>query len=432
MKNVIIDKQVLLLAIPLPEPFHLGFGVLHNLPRTLLVLTIETKSGQFKAVGEAAIDFPFSHYDAWDIYATLRDLPLVGMSLDDTNIILDNSWKQRLQDGCYAAQAALNMALDDARGQLLQKNVADLYGKIRSGGVILQSIGLESPRRLKQTLEQIFKNGRVPKIKCDQRLANSWNRIQIANAIACEYDNSFSVDFNASLNMEQWETICKKIRNSHIDRLLFVEQPINGTAMKTVYAHKLSLETTGIPVVADESFITIEDANVLGSANVFLNMKIQKLGGIRQALILESHAIAARGGMITSLVGGTFPTALGRSYDQLAVCVLRSVSLPSDGLQPASDWFKEEKHLIEEPFNVLGNGEAKAFCKNGIGFTPSWKKICSFIVPEPEREYISIRKTGRGNYLHLITKDSKTTYAESYRSVTGREPSWNISFGEIK
>jgi len=67
--NARISKQeVLLLALPLPQPFRLGFGVLHQLPRVLLVLDVENEQGRIRrSVGEASIDFPFSHYDAWDI-----------------------------------------------------------------------------------------------------------------------------------------------------------------------------------------------------------------------------------------------------------------------------------------------------------------------------------------------------------------------------
>lgn len=426
MNGIIKEKKVYLLAIPLPKPFHLSFGVLYDLPRVILVLTIETEHEEFQSIGESSIDFPFSHYDAWDIYNVLNNLPLEGKSVDDVEMILQSSWNDRLQDGCYSAQAALNMALDDARGKLLKKNVTDLYGRTRSGGTILQSVGLEPLPQLKETIKTICKKGRMPKIKCDQNVDDALMRIKIAQEITKSFKSSFSIDFNACLIMEQWEKLCDKI-NKQFSRISFFEQPVGGTVLETVFAHGISMQKTGIPTMADESFLTEEDARILGKANVFLNMKIQKLGGIRQAVLLEQEAIKARNGIVTSLVGGTFPTALGRAYDQHAVNILKSVTLPSDGLEPSTDWFSGEKHFIHEPFILTDDGKSKAFEKDGIGCTFFWEHISQYIVPDPKNEYFSIRTKGIGNYFHFTQNDPIKTYSEIYQSVTGKDPTWNIS-----
>ncbi len=126
MSAVIRAVQIRLLAIPLPAPFKLGFGVLHDLPRVLLTLEVDQNGKTFIAVGEAAIDFPFSAYDAWDMIWALRQLNLIGREVEDHQQILNESLEAREVDGIFAVQAALNMVLDDALGQAYHVGVSRL------------------------------------------------------------------------------------------------------------------------------------------------------------------------------------------------------------------------------------------------------------------------------------------------------------------
>jgi len=425
---IITGVQVLLIAIPLTEPFRLGFGVLRDLPRVFLVLNVDLGDREIEAVGEASIDFPFSHYDAWDIYSALKNLPLTGRSLDEREQILDESWNRRQIDGCFAAQAALNMALDDALGQARGVSIHALYTPARTQGSILESIGLLDLSALRDRITEIYDHGRTPKLKCGSDVQDALQRLCLAREVARARSGRFAVDFNASLTPTAWADLCDQMKRdgSFVHELLFVEQPVSEDTLLTIQAHRYARETINIDVVADEAFLTEQDAQALSAAGIPLNFKIQKVGGIRQALVIEQATREACKPPTASLVGGTFPTAIGRAYDQHAACVLVSATLPSDGWQPATDWFHGERHLIHERFSLAPDGQACAFTGPGLGVSLHWKQLRHFVVTDPEAEYAAIRATGSGAQLRILGEDA-TTYAELYERITGRPITWNLT-----
>lgn len=430
MRATISSSEVLLIAIPLSQPFRLGFGTLRDLPRVLLRLTVEPDAGApFTVVGEASIDFPFSHYDAWDIIFALRGASLVGRRVEDREAMLDETWAQRERDGVYAAQTAINMALDSAAAHIAGINVCELYGCRPVSGRVLESVGiLDNEQAIRAQARSILSARRTPKFKCDADENYTRAVLRAASEAAHELGGTFSTDFNGSLELEEWERVLTWARDvPHVDTWAFSEQPVGECfgADGIVYAHKRAHALLGLSVVADESFLTAEDARALARAGVWLNMKIQKLGGIRRSLELERMAVESAGDLLVlSLIGGTFPTAIGRCYDQYAACVLRTVSLPCDGWQPASDWFTGARHLIRESFQTDADGHAVAFAGAGLGAEPDWEKIAALRVPDPEQEYGMIRTTGSGRYL-TIERDGEG-YPKMYERLTGRSPWWNI------
>lgn len=430
MDATITGSDILLLAIPLSQPFRLGFGTLRDLPRVLLRLTVEPDAGEpFTVVGEASIDFPFSHYDAWDIIFALRAAPLVGRRVGDRLVVLDETWAAREVDGVYAAQAAINMALDAAAARLFGANVCELYGNRPGSGRVLESVGiLDDEAAIRASARRILAAGRTPKFKCDANEAYTLSVLRAAAEASHDLGGTFSTDFNGSLEPGEWERIL--VRSLGIPWLgtwAFSEQPVGdrfGTE-GTADACRVARAVLQLPVVADESFLTETDACALAREGVWLNMKIQKLGGIRRSLALERMASEAAGNArVRSLVGGTFPTAIGRCYDQHAASVLRTVSLPCDGWQPASDWFTGARHLIREPFRTDAAGHAVAFAGAGLGAEPDWEKIAALRVPDPEEEYGMIRTTGSGR--HLAIERDGDGYPKMYERLTGRSPWWNI------
>lgn len=430
MDATITSSDILLLAIPLSQPFRLGFGTLRDLPRVLLRLTVEPDAGApFTVVGEASIDFPFSHYDAWDIIFALRAASLVGRRIVDREVLLDEAWRERERDGVYAAQAAINMALDAAAACLSGVNVCELYGNRPGFGRVLESIGiLDDEAAIREQVRRILIAGRTPKFKCDAREEYTLAVLRAAAGASHDLGGTFSTDFNGALEPGEWERVLVWACDvPYVGTWVFSEQPV-GERFGTdgvAHAHAHARAAFGLSVVADESFLTVDDARTLAQAGVWLNMKIQKLGGIRRALELECLALeSANGQPVRSLVGGTFPTAIGRCYDQHAASILRTVSLPCDGWQPASDWFTGARHLIRESFQTDEAGHAVAFAGAGLGAEPDWEKIEAFRIPDPEEEYGMIRTTGSGR--HFAIERDGDRYSKMYERVTGRSPWWNI------
>jgi L-alanine-DL-glutamate epimerase-like enolase superfamily enzyme len=429
MNARISSAEVMMTAMRLSEGFHLGFGVLQDLPRVYLILTIESDTGSFISCGEAAIDFPFSPYDAWDIYEALSKLPLVGKSVHDREDILDRAWEQRLVDGCFAAQTALNMALDDAYARIVGTSVARLYGITRTTGPMLVSVGITANTDLLWSrVEHIFHQGHVPKLKCDANLAYAVTAITVASTLSQKYNSTFVTDFNATLLAHQWEHLLVLLQDVSLSNWLFAEQPLaplNDAHASLIEAQRFSKLCNGPHLVADESFVTVEDAKTLAKAGVWLNMKIQKIGGIRQAFALERLALRSDHST-RSLVGGTFPTAIGRVYDQCAAAVLSTATLPSDGWQPSTAFLTGPQHMIVEDFPTTKEGLPTIFDTLGLGGTVNWTNLRRARVDTPQKEYHLIRTRGSGEHIRIqLTGDE--TYADAYQRISGRHPLWNLS-----
>jgi L-alanine-DL-glutamate epimerase-like enolase superfamily enzyme len=430
--GVISKVEVLLLAVPLPQPFKLGFGKLHHVPRVLLKLTVETSAGTSAAIGEASIDFPFSHYDSWDMIVALRGLRLVGSRLSDRLRLLDETQRLREEDGCWAAQTALNMALDDAAARLERVRLSHLYGEKRQRGLIVESIGIaENSRELKKRLGAVLAKGRIPKLKFDDNLEYAKNALRIAAECSAQTEiaGRFGVDCNAKLEVEQWHSLLESIKDCADVRSswLFAEQPTQADqygihALAT--AKRMAEPILPLWIIADESFTNESHARELAQHNIALNMKLQKIGGIHRALQLERAAHEAAGQCPMSTVGGTFPMAFGRAYDQFGAACLRGAALPSDGWQPSTDWFFDKYHLAHETFTPM-RAYSQLRDGFGLGMTPDWQKIRHLVVGQPEQEYRRIRATGSGAFIQVETS-SPESYGELYQQVTGRNPQWNL------
>ncbi|OGY82054.1 MAG: hypothetical protein A3F54_01770 [Candidatus Kerfeldbacteria bacterium RIFCSPHIGHO2_12_FULL_48_17] len=425
--------DVFLLCIPLPQPFRLGFGELFTLPRVILRFKIEGRYGEYFSYGEAAIDFPFSAYDAWDNICALRSLTIIGSKVEGREKILEAAWKDRQKDFCYAAQAALNMALDGAYAQSQEKTVAAMYGSSVRSGQILQSVGMSTNINVIQDeIKKICLGGRIPKIKCDADIASSTKTLKVVAEICQKNNRGFLADFNASLNEDAWNDLLRGIANDRVvrDMWKYAEQPtltelgIEGLIRANITSKEFF---PGLEIIADETLLDEADAERCGAHEIILNLKLQKVGGIDRArkLLETAQKHAGKNYRVKATVGGTFPTALGRVYDQNGAAILASSDMPSDGWQPATDWFTGPLHLIHEAFCLDQGGSAILMKGKGSGFSVDEEKMNALVIPVPEEEYRKIRTNGKGNYITIRLKD-ESAYREKYEILTGKKFDWNL------
>lgn len=436
MKNQeIISQHTSLIGIELEKPFPLGFGTLSHLPRVFLELEALDHRGQLiKGIGEASIDFPFSHYDAYDILFALQMINLVGLSLGDRQDILnDPEIRGKILALAPAAFAALNMALDDLVGKDQGVSVMDLYGRSRTSGRALASISYqENPARLIAEMEAKIKAGFIPKPKVGQSVEADIETIFAVEQFAIQSNTQYVLDFNAKYTKYEIAVIFGELakRGCLVRQAIFIEQPTQeaGGISALVEVSHLLEQLTGhsIKVLADESFVTLDDAVEAAAGGLALNFKIHKVGGIHYAreieTELEKQGLSAQG----SMVGGTFPTAIGRVYDQQAAAVLRTTSSPSDGWQPSTDWFTGAKHLIQESFERTSDGENIPIDGDGLGVTPDHDKLNKLQVVDPREEYKKIRNGEPGDKIAIILNPGEE-YALAYKKLTGRDPEWNLN-----
>jgi L-alanine-DL-glutamate epimerase-like enolase superfamily enzyme len=416
------ETSTRMISIKLDQPFALGFGELYTLPR--VIYTIKLDNGVV-GYGESSIDFPFSNYDMFDVYYSLKNLDIIGRDINDRSSLL---YEQSLPNGLMkfpSAFTAFSMALDDAIGKTIKVSILDMYKRQRAGGFAMKSIPFNSNPTITITAARwASEEGYLPKIKVGMGEEKDIELISLMEKAQIKY----ALDFNATYTLAEAREIFNVLieERGGIKNAVYVEQPTKvSEGISALGEIRKLLRRNGIPsiVIADESFVTKDDAIECVNQGLAINMKMQKIGGLYQARLIEEE-ILGRGKQLKSTVGGTFPTAIGRVYDQAAACILVSASLHSDGLLPSTDYFKGNNHLIVEQFRKVKN-LIVPIEGNGLGITVDEGKIKPLVIENPAKEYEKIRSDKTGEKIIIKLRDG-ASYSELYKMKSGKDPMWNI------
>lgn len=427
----ILSAETQMVTIPLDKPFNLGFGTLDNLPRVFFKISAQDETGKMlDSIGEASIDFPFSNYDAWDIHYTLENLKLTGLKIKDRELFLTEIVdKNPFLAEFPASNAALNMAFDDLFGKSLNVPTQELYDTtFRDCGRALSSIPFLENNNLVKEISQKNKNGMIPKPKVGRDLENDLQTIASVDNIATENQTHYVLDFNGAYDPETFSLLLKKLKQKGVtfQHLLFLEQPtkkndgINSLCEAKTLAS--SIFNKDIVVIADESFVTENDAKTCIYGDIGLNIKIQKIGGGIIAKKIDDLAIDK----VVSIVGGTFPTVVARVYDQQIACILRSATLPGDGWEPSTHWFYQERHFANHHFETKPDGRFIANKKPGLGLNIDWEKLNKFKVENPRDEFRKVRSDKHSDKVKITLKN-QTSYKSLYESLSKKDHDWNLN-----
>jgi len=425
----ITDHKVIMLGVPLDQAFELAFGKLYTLPRVLIVLTGTDGTTLYTGVGEAAIDFPFVSYDMWDVYYLLCSLDLCGRKFNSMTstlppLILNHSEEEQLH--CFpAALTAITMANDDLYARAHGWSLSPWA--VRRCGQPMVSIGFGDDEATMNQVLIVLGAGRIPKIKLGRGIEQDVHlisRVVNHSAIANQSDVLISADFNAKYSLTEATSLLRLLGQTSLSAFATLEQPLLATVsveeaaeFSQLIAHHLGWHGR---LVADESVATVDDAINFVQAGWSINYKLQKIGGFREAI-----RIASATNQVPGMVGGTFPTAIGRAYDLWAVASLSCASLPSDAWQPSSDWFSDRKHLIKQTFLMNQANQTCVFDGLGFGIDVDWSLVEPLIISHPDNEYRSIRQGLPSETIHVDISGART-YPDLYRELTCREPLWNL------
>lgn len=414
--NHIENTSVEMIAIDLQEGFRLSFGTLKTLPRVIYRLNSKGKTG----IGEASIDFPFSNYDMWDIYNSLQslDLNIINQTLEKSYQIARESLKE-----FPSALCAFDMALDDLIGKIENKNIFQLHQKSRKNGKALMSFGYTDKNI--ETVKQIISKGYIPKPKVGQGIEKDIKTIIEIDRLSAILKSTYILDFNGAYTNEEYKTLIKEIfKQNKMNQCIIIEQPtkkqegISSISDSKIYTYQFN---KNIKFVADESFITYEDAINCSKKGILLNYKIQKVGGIRIAKEIEDIVKKYK---LSAMVGGTFPTAIGRTYDQQCACILKSTTLPSDGFLPSQEYFNGNKNIINE-YPLINDKGVHPIEGDGLGININENKLSPFKIINPEKEYYAIRFREEGNQIKIILNKNQN-YGNLYQQLSGKSPMWNM------
>ncbi len=253
--------------LKLTTPFRISRGVQYTSPNVIVQVNYDEITGY----GEAS---PAEYYGE-SLETVLACITLFAGNLGDDPFALEDILQQldkiiRLNP---SAKAAVDMALYDIIGKVLGVPLYKLLGLNPTRAAHTSfTIGIDTPAQMaKKAL--MAKDYPILKIKVGTR-----HDLEIIKAIREVSAATIRVDANAGWTPKEAIRTINALAPYNIE---FVEQPVPAHDLAGL---KLIRDNVPVPIIADESCVTVEDIpRVVGCVDG-INIKLMKCGGLRNAL----------------------------------------------------------------------------------------------------------------------------------------------------
>lgn len=321
--------------LTLTTPFRIARHVQHTAANVLVQITHEGVTG----IGEAA---PSEHYGEYR-GTVLAVLSLLESELGNDPFALEDIFQRinhviRLNP---SAKAAIDMALYDLIGKLLKVPVYRLLG-LSAGQTPLTSftIGIDTPENMAKKA-RAASDYPILKIKVGTRndVANLKAIREVSNAV-------IRVDANTAWGPKEAVRAINELAAFGIE---FVEQPV---APHDLAGLKYVREHVPLPIITDESSITVEDIPRVAECTDGINIKLMKCGGLYHALKMIH---VARAHNLKVMIGCMIESSLAITA--------------AAHLTPLVDYADLDGHLLvdDDPYTGVKVKEGKLILPEGPG-----------------------------------------------------------------
>jgi L-alanine-DL-glutamate epimerase-like enolase superfamily enzyme len=256
------------LNLTLAAPFRIARGVQHTARNLLVRIEADGLVGLGEAAPKAYYgETPASALDALAHFADeLGDDPFAIAPIMDR---LDATLS-----GNGAAKAAIAMALYDLVGQRLGVPVFRLFGlAAEHTPETSYTISIDTPEAMARQAHEAQATYSVLKVKL-----GTPHDLAIVKAIRAACAARLRVDANAAWTAKQAIAIINALAPYNLE---FVEQPV---ARGDLEGLRLVREHVPVPIIADESCVSLEDVARLADRVDGINIKLMKCGGPYHAL----------------------------------------------------------------------------------------------------------------------------------------------------
>jgi L-alanine-DL-glutamate epimerase-like enolase superfamily enzyme len=276
-----------LVRMTLAEPYSIAYERVEETSNVFLRLVTE----RFVDLGCAAPDLPVTGETAASVQQALTEVAepvLVGADAMRWGAILEQL--RTPLKAHPAARAAIDMALLDLLGKLCDRPLWQLLGGFRDRIETSVTIGiLPEPETVDAARAHVRAGFRCLKIKggvdVDSDIARVLRiRETVGEAVEIRFDANQGYSLEESLRF---------VAETKRARLELLEQPTARGQADLLGRVTAAVE---IPMMADESLMTLCDAFRLAGRDLvdMVNVKLMKVGGIAEALHINSVARAAR------------------------------------------------------------------------------------------------------------------------------------------
>ena len=256
-------------------PLHSPFTIARGARSEAGVVVVELEEEGYKGIGECT---PYPHYGETEASVLAQITSL-------TDRLQQGVTREQLQSLLPAGSArnAIDSALWDLQARQRNSDLWQLTGVIPPATIdTAQTVSIEMPEVMASSALALWQNGaRLLKIKLDNSLITE-RLVAIRTAVP---EATLIVDANESWHGEGLAARCQLLADLNVAML---EQPLPAAddAMLENFIHPL-------PICADESCHTREDLAALKGRYEMVNIKLDKTGGLTEALALVQAAKAA-------------------------------------------------------------------------------------------------------------------------------------------
>lgn len=271
----------------LSEPYTIAYETVDKTSN--VVLRIETSSG-LSALGCAAPDLEVTGETA-DTVAKCVD-EVIYPSLINTDPLRYMYLLAKIKPKLAAHPSALamvDMALLDLMGKHTKLPVYQLLGAYRKSIKTSITIGIVSKQETLEKADAFIAHGfKVLKIKGGKNVEDDVSRVL---AIRAKYGKDIEIRFDANQGFSVEDAIYF-VENTKKAGVEILEQPTPKDQFEVLGQVTRNVD---IPVMADESLLNLRDAFRLAKRDLvdMINIKLMKVGGINEAMHVNSVARAA-------------------------------------------------------------------------------------------------------------------------------------------
>ncbi|MFX0113669.1 MAG: mandelate racemase/muconate lactonizing enzyme family protein [Candidatus Hodarchaeota archaeon] len=248
----------------------------------------------------------------------------------------------------HAAKAAIDMALHDLLGKILDIPVYKLLGgKFHNEVELRASFGIGPPSTVATKAKAAVGRGaKAIKLKVGLDVTQDVETVKSVRELLGD-SIPIAIDANAGYSLKKAMKVLKKLEQWDVE---YIEQPIAAWDHEGLRLLRKTFET---PIMVDESLCTVEDAVVLirrEAADLF-GIKLIKHGGIYNA---KKIAILAEANNISCVVISPWETQVGQAAGVHLALASPNFSGPHDlGTKELKDdptkGLQEEKGIIRSP-----------------------------------------------------------------------------------
>lgn len=255
------------LDLKLTVPFRISRGVQEISPNVV----VQVQHGEYSGYGEAS---PTEYYGE-SPESVIACIAMFASHLGDNPFVIEDILDalDHVIGLNPSAKAAVDMALYDLMGKVLNVPLYKLLGLNPARAAHTSfTIGLDTPANMaKKALAA--RDYPILKIKVGTK-----HDLDIIKAIREVSDATLRVDANTGWTPKEAIKMINELAPYNIE---FVEQPVPAHDLEGL---RLIRENVPLPIIADESCVTVEDIpRVVGCVDG-INIKLMKCGGIRNAL----------------------------------------------------------------------------------------------------------------------------------------------------